>query len=149
MQRGTPSDHDLTERGLGTNKPNIRRSLRKFVTHIHSTVSKQELLWALTTLLYDFNRTRSYIREKQLNIWVDYIMACQSTQRSKVELVENCKAIESQYLSLQRKQLTLGMIFMSAFHVTLDAVSESRSHFEAMEKVKSGMKPVLDMCTNM
>ena len=147
MERGTSSES--SERGPRTNKPRIRRSLRKFVTHIHSTVHRQELFWALTHLFHDFNKARSYIREEQINIWVDYVMSCQSTHRSKVDIVRNCKAIESQYLALQRKQSTLGMIFMSAFHVTLDAVSESKTHFEAMERVKSGMVPVLDMCTNM
>ena len=97
MERGTSSES--SERGPRTNKPRIRRSLRKFVTHIHSTVHRQELFWALTHLFHDFNKARSYIREEQINIWVDYVMSCQSTHRSKVDIVRNCKAIESQYLA--------------------------------------------------
>ena len=153
MQRNTPvqseADLHLTEQGSGLNEPNLRKCLRKFVAHLQNTLSKQELLWALTTLLYDFNRNRSNICEKQLKIWVDYILSCQFLQRSKEDIVKNCKAIESQYLFLQRKQSTLGVAFMSAFHVTLDAVSQSKSHFEAIDRVKLGMGTILEMCKDM
>ena len=147
MERDRSSES--TERGPRTNKPRIRRSLRKFVTYIHGTAHRQELFWQMTHLFHDFNRARSYIREEQISIWVDYVMSCQSTNRSKAEIVRNCKAIESQYLALQRKQSTLGLIFMSTFHVVLDAVSGSRTHFEALEKVKTGMIPVFNMCSDM
>ena len=119
------------------------------MSHIQNTKSKQELLGSLTTLLYDFNRARFNIREKQLKIWVDYILSCPLLHHSKGDIVKTCKAIESQYLFLQRKQSTLGVTFMSAFHVTLDAVSQSKSHFEAIDRVKLGMGTILEMCKDM
>ena len=140
---------ELTGRGSRTDKPEIRRCLRKFVTYIHGTTHRQDLFWQMTHLFHTFNRARFSIREEQISIWTDYIISCQSTNRSKAEIVRNCKAIESQYLALQRKQSTLGLIFMSTFHVVLDAVSGSRTHFEALEKVKTGMIPVFNMCSDM
>ena len=153
MQRIThvqsETDHHSTEQGSGLNKQNLRKCVRRFLSHIQNTKTKQELLGSLTTLLYDFNRARFNIREKQLKIWVDYILSCQHLHQSKGDIVKNCKAIESQYLFLQRKQSTIGVVFMSAFHVTLDAVSQAHSHFEAIDRVKLGMGSILEMCKDM
>ena len=103
----------------------------------------------MTNLFQAFNRTRFSIREQQISVWSDYVISCQAINRSKAEIVRNCTAIETRYLALQRKQSTLGLIFMSTFHVVLDAVSGANTHKEALQKIKTGMSPIYIMCADM
>ena len=138
-----------TERRSRTDKPEILRGLRKFVNNVLGTAYRQEVFWQLTNLFQAFNRTRFSIREQQIKVWSDYVISCQTVNRSKAEIVRNVTAIETRYLALQHKESTLGLIFMSTFHVVLDAVSGANTHKEALQKIKTGMTPIFIMCADM
>ena len=137
------------ERSRRAEEPEMLRTLRKFVHTVLGTNYRQEVFNQLTNLFHAFNRNRFAIREQQLKVWSDYVSSCQSINRSKAEIVRNVTAIETRYLALQRKQSTLGLIFMSTFHVVLDAVSGAHTHKQALLKIETGMSPIYIMCADM
>ena len=127
----------------------LLRTLRQFVSKVLGTKYRNEVFIELTNLFQVFNRNRFAIREMQIKLWTDYVSSCQTVNRPKVEIVRNITAIETRYLSLQRKLSNLGLICMSTFHVVLDSVSGAHTHKQALMKIETGMVSVYPMCADM
>ena len=137
------------ERNRRPEEPGLLRTLRQFVSKVLGTKYRNEVFIELTNLFQVFNRNRFAIREMQIKLWTDYVSSCQTANRPKVEIVRNITAIETRYLSLQRKLSNLGLICMSTFHVVLDSVSGAHTHKQALGKIDTGMVSVYPMCADM